>query len=211
MTAATRVGLVEDHRLVALGVIELLRQDGFEVDSAATVPDLLAMGDGYVLVVLDLRLGDGSTVTENIEGLRRAGYPVLVLTSGESADLVREAARCDVLGIVRKSRPEAEVRAALVDAVRGRAVTSIDWAAAIDADPQLADAALSPREREVLALYAAGEKAQSVASSMGISTATVANYISRIRSKYAAVGRPAPTKVDLYRRAAEDRLLRGAR
>ena len=202
-----RVGLIEDHRLVALGVIEVLGNGGFHVEVAATVRDLLDRGGRFALAILDLRLADGSSVGDNVSALRAVGIPVLVLTSGESADLVREAARSDVLGIVRKSRPEGEIRAAVADAIAGKPVASVDWAAALDADPQLADAGLSPREREVLALYAAGEKAQAVAAEMGISTPTVANYITRIRHKYAAVGRPAPTKVDLYRRAAEDRLL----
>ncbi|WOQ68728.1 response regulator transcription factor [Microbacterium limosum] len=202
-----RVGLIEDHRLVALGVIEVLGGGGFHVEVAPTVRELLDRGGEFALAILDLRLADGSSVSDNVSALRAADIPVLVLTSGESADLVREAARSDVLGIVRKSRPEGEIRAAVADAIAGKPVASVDWAAALDADPQLADAGLSPREREVLALYAAGEKAQAVAAEMGISTPTVANYITRIRHKYAAVGRPAPTKVDLYRRAAEDRLL----
>jgi DNA-binding NarL/FixJ family response regulator len=202
-----RIGLVEDHRLVAVGVMEVLGADGYEVETAPTVAELLALGGEFALVILDLRLGDGSSVADNVHALRDAGVPVLVLTSGESADLVRQAARADVLGIVRKSRPEDEIRAAVTDAIAGRSVASVDWAAAIDGDPELVDAGLSPREREVLALYAAGEKAQSVAFRTGLSPATVANYISRIRSKYAKAGRPAPTKVDLYRRAAEDRLI----
>lgn len=202
-----RIGLVEDHGLVAVGVIGVLGAAGYDVETAPTVRDLLAGGPRFELVILDLRLGDGSSVAANVQALRDAGAEVLVLTSGESADLVREAARADVRGIVRKSRPENEIRAAVADALAGRSIASVDWAAAIDGDPELADAGLSPREREVLALYAAGEKAQTVAYRTGLSAATVANYISRIRTKYNAVGRPAPTKVDLYRRAAEDRLI----
>jgi DNA-binding CsgD family transcriptional regulator len=89
----------------------------------------------------------------------------------------------------------------------GETIATTDWAAALDADSELADAKLSAREREILALYASGEKAQSVAYRTGLSRDTVANYISRIRVKYANVGRPAHTKVDLHRRAIEDGLM----
>ncbi|MFJ7624450.1 DNA-binding response regulator, partial [Rhodococcus erythropolis] len=36
---------------------------------------------------------------------------------------------------------------------------------------------------------------------------TVNDYLQRIRQKYAAAGRPAPTKTDLYKRAVEDGVL----
>jgi len=35
----------------------------------------------------------------------------------------------------------------------------------------------------------------------------VNDHIRRIRAKYAAAGRPAPTKVDLFKRAVEDGLV----
>ncbi|WP_236581196.1 LuxR C-terminal-related transcriptional regulator, partial [Rhodococcus sp. T7] len=83
-------------------------------------------------------------------------------------------------------------------------VATTDWAAAIDGDPNLLDVDLSPRQREVLALYASGEKAARVASLTGLAQETVNDYLGRIRQKYAEAGRPAPTKTDLYKRALED-------
>jgi DNA-binding CsgD family transcriptional regulator len=69
------------------------------------------------------------------------------------------------------------------------------------------DAGLSGRERRVLALFADGMKAQLVASTLGLSESTVDDYLRRIRAKYAKVGRPANTKIDLYKRALEDGIL----
>lgn len=56
-----------------------------------------------------------------------------------------------------------------------------------------------------------GEKGRRVAHLTGLAGPTVKEYIDRIRAKYARVGRPAPTKVDLYRRAVEDGVLPGPR
>jgi DNA-binding NarL/FixJ family response regulator len=86
-------------------------------------------------------------------------------------------------------------------------VATTEWAAALDADPDLASAKLSPKEQQVLALYAAGEKSVTVANRAGLSTNTVAEYVKRIRYKYAMAGRPAHTKIDLYKRALEDGIL----
>ena len=81
---------------------------------------------------------------------------------------------------------------------------SADWAAALDVDPEFVRVSLTAREAEVLELYAAGETAERVAEALFISRETVLDHVRRIRAKYAAADRPAPTKVDLYRRAVED-------
>ncbi len=207
VVARKTIGLVEDHPLVALGLQGSLEADGVASVWAPTVPELLQLGRELDLAVLDLNLADGSRVAANVAALRDAELNVLVLTGADNAALVREAARSDVLGIVRKSLPEHEIRDAVQAALRGETVMSLEWAAALDADPDLPDARLSPREREILALYASGEQAKSVARVTGLTAATVANYISRIRTKYADVGRHADSRVDLYRRAVEDRLI----
>lgn len=204
-----KVALVEDHEIVAFGFAELLRaySDIDVVTVSATVDDLDLLAVPVDLVVLDLRLGDGSSATDNIVTLRSQGAEVLVLTAAEDPGLIRAAAKAGVLGIVRKSQPLDELVAAIRDAASGLAVASADWAAALDSDSGLANAGLSAREREILALYASGEKAQSVAYLTNLSRSTVNHYVSRIRAKYATVGRPAHTKVDLHRRATEDGLL----
>lgn len=205
-TAVRRVGLVEDHESVALGLQAMLADepDLELVCMVATVGELLAQQQNLDLVVLDLRLGDGSSPRSNVEQLHAAGARVLVYTGAENAFLVRSAARAGVLGVVRKSAPAAAIVSAIRRAASGGQVVTTDWAAAIDGDPQLPDVGLSPRQREVLALYASGEKAARVASLAGLSEQTVNDYLVRIRNKYAEAGRPAPTKTDLYKRAVED-------
>jgi len=76
------------------------------------------------------------------------------------------------------------------------------------ADP-LAKAQLGRREREILHLYASGLPLKLAAQQLGIGYSTAREYLDRIRVKYVEVGRPAPTKVDLLRRAVEDGILPG--
>ncbi|WP_287001207.1 MULTISPECIES: response regulator transcription factor [Gordonia] len=207
-----RIGVIDDHD----SVIEGLR--GFFADTddlrlvvgAHTVGDLLAqltsdspdMGLPLDLVVLDLRLGDGSTPAGNIAELSEAGVSTLVYTSGDEPYLVRDAAGAGTLGVVRKNATKTEVCAAVRTAASGSTVVSMDWAAALDSDPQFVD--LPTRLREVLELYASGGSGAHVARVMGLSPDTVNKYIERIRSKYREVHRDAPTKTDLYKRAVED-------
>lgn len=203
------VALIDDHAIVAQGFAQLFAElDSVEVvATVATVDELEQLDCQPELVILDLRLADQSTPAENVARLRARGANVLAFTGDSDPALVRSAARGGVLGVVRKSEPVSVLHDAVLQALAGETVTSFEWAAALDADPQLADAGLSSREREALSIYASGAKTARVAEQMGVSPSTVIDYIRRVRSKYQRVGRVAHTKVDLYQRAIEDGLL----
>jgi DNA-binding NarL/FixJ family response regulator len=67
---------------------------------------------------------------------------------------------------------------------------------------------LAPRQLEVLIAYVAtSDLLPTVARQLGMDTETVKTHLRRIRVKYLQVGRPAPTRRDLYVRAVEDGLL----
>jgi DNA-binding CsgD family transcriptional regulator len=67
---------------------------------------------------------------------------------------------------------------------------------------------LAPRQRQVLIAYVAGsELLPTVARELGMDRETLKTHLRRIRTKYAEVGRPAPTRRDLYVRAVEDGLV----
>lgn len=208
-----RIGLIEDHEVVHVGLRGLIAMvPGWELTVVArSVRDLDLDGSSprLDLVLLDLRLDDGSSPGDNVTALQAAGIPTLAYTAGEDPSLLRAAARAGVLGVVRKSDAVAVLIASIKRALLGEAVATTEWAAALDADIAIADAQLSPRERQVLALYASGETATGVADAMGLSRDTIVNYVGRIRTKYALAGRPASTKVDLHVRAREDGLLQG--
>jgi two-component system, NarL family, response regulator DevR len=204
-----RVVLIDDHEIIALALREAIaRVPGLEFAGVApTVDAAIAEQPSAGLAVLDLRLADGSSPIGNVERLVAHGAAVIAYTSGESPYLLRLVATTPILGIVRKSDPLAVLVETLQQAADGRAVMSTEWAAAIDSDPGLDAAALSDQEQQVLRLFATGLKAQSVADAMKIAVPTVEDYVRRIRSKYARIGRSADTKIDLYKRAIEDGFL----
>ncbi|PPJ36345.1 hypothetical protein C5E45_20030 [Nocardia nova] len=201
-----RIGIVEDHQVTIAGLRQILVGEPTVTitAAAAAVPELLALTTELDLVVLDLRLPDGSSPATNIEQLRAAGIETLVLTSGDEPFLVRAAARAGVLSVVRKSERDEIVAAAVRDAAAGKQVPATDWAVAIDSDGEFAAVNLSPRQRDVLALYASGEPAARVAKLTNLTEDTVNAYLGRIRQKYAEAGRPSRTKTELFKRALED-------
>lgn len=206
--AQVQIGLIDDHEVVWIGLRQLLRAvEGWELSVVARSVRDLDPDVRVDMMLLDLRLDDGSSPGDNVSALLSRGIPTIAYTAGEDPVLLRAAARAGVLGVVRKSDDVAVLIDAIRHALRGEVLASTEWAAAIDADAEIADAQLSPRERQVLALYASGETAQSIAEAMNLSRDTVVNYVGRIRAKYAQAGRPAPSKVALHVRAREDGLL----
>ncbi|MBO0856504.1 MAG: response regulator transcription factor [Nocardia sp.] len=205
-TVPHRIGVVEDHQVTITGLRQILAGEPTITiaATAASVPELLALTTDLTLVILDLRLPDGSAPAANIEQLREAGIETLIFTSGDEPFLVRAAARTGVLGVVRKSERDEVVAAAVRDAAAGRPVPTADWAVAIDSDPDFPAVNLSPRQRQVLSLYASGEPAARVARLTGLTEDTVNVYLSRIRQKYSEAGRPSRTKTELFKRALED-------
>jgi DNA-binding NarL/FixJ family response regulator len=203
---ASRVGLVDDHPLYARALEQHFAtlDDLVWAGSATTVGELLQNVPNLDVVVLDLRLADGSIPHDNIELLHGRGIKVLVYTSGEHPELLRSAARAGVLGVVLKTESEAMVLAAIRVASRGEPVVTSEWAAAIDGDPDLARVDLSPQLQRVLTRWAEGETASTIARGLGVSIETINDYKRRIQLKYAAAGRPTTTKQDFLKRAMED-------
>lgn len=63
---------------------------------------------------------------------------------------------------------------------------------------------LSRREVEVLLTWLRAESKEDAAAELFISASTVSTHLARIRAKYTAAGRPAPTKTHLLARALQD-------
>jgi DNA-binding NarL/FixJ family response regulator len=204
-----RVGLIDDHPALLLGATAVIdaQPDMRVAATASSVAALLAVGATLDVVLLDLALSDGSAPRDNITALTAAGIPVVAYAGAEQPALLREAARAGASGVIRKTEPSTALADAVRAVVSGGVAASAGWAAALDDDASFAYVKLTAREREVLALYAAGETADRVAAALYVSRETVVDHIRRIRAKYAAADRAAPTKVDLYRRAVEDGLV----
>jgi len=210
----TRVALIDDHESVRLGLEAACLRSGDQevVFSGSTVADYLRWRAGSSaqpadVVVLDLTLGDGTTVTGNVGRLVTDGSSVIIHSVADRPAAVREALAAGAAGVVSKASPIDDVTAAVRTVARGELLNNVEWASAVEGDREFADAQLSARERDVLRLYAAGLPLKVVADRLGVAYSTAKENITRIRVKYVEVGRPAPTKVDLLRRAMEDGIL----
>jgi len=205
-----RVAIVDDHESVRLGLKAACSEAGYAVvATSATVTEFeraVAQLECDV-VVLDLSLGDGSVVTDNVKRIQATGCAVLVHSIADRVASVREALAAGAAGVIPKSAPTTAVMSAISTVASGDVLNNLEWASAIDADNDFAKAQLGRRERDVLHLYASGLPLKTVAAQLGIANSTAREYLDRVRVKYVEIGRPAPTKLDLLRRAVEDGIL----
>jgi len=209
----TRVALIDDHESVRLGLEAACdRAHKVVVFSGSNVTAYLewrsfSASPPADVVVLDLTLGDGTTVTENVRRLVFDGSSIIIHSVADRPAAVREALAAGAAGVVSKASPIDDVIAAISTVASGEPLNNVEWASAVEGDRAFADAQLSARERDVLRLYAAGLPLKVVADRLGVAYSTAKENITRVRVKYVDVGRPAPTKVDLLRRAMEDGIL----
>jgi DNA-binding NarL/FixJ family response regulator len=192
----TSVVVVEDLLLLRDGLIRLLSTNGLDVAAAVdSAPAFLEAVDAHRpdVAVVDVRLPP--TFTD--EGLRaaiearrsRPGFPVLILSQYVEQLYARELLSDGAGGVGYLLKDRVGDVSQFVDAVQRVAgggtamdpeVISQILARRSRATPL---AALTPREREVLALMAEGRTNVAIGRSLVITTKAVSKYIARIFAK----------------------------
>jgi DNA-binding NarL/FixJ family response regulator len=209
-TKEISVIIIDDHEAIRLALATVCEQNNFKLlASAESVGQALAAMEGKTpdVAVLDLSLADGSKVEDNVKRLVDQGISVLVFSIADKASIVRAALKAGAAALVPKSHSMTELVEAIRMVAAGMLVNNLQTTAAIDADQEFTSAKLSPREQEVLSLYASGLALKQVAYSLNITVSTAKEHIDRVRTKYATIGRPAVNKTELLLRAIEDGLI----
>ena len=206
-----RVAVVDDHVAVRLGLAGSLGRlpataGRRVVAHARTATDLkrLLKENSCDVIVLDLVLDDASDPAETVADFVANDYRVLIYSIADNPRLIRRALAAGAHGLSRKSESLAETADKIRQVARGHTLVSTEILAMIDGDQAFVEAKLSSREREVLTLYVSGIDVPQIARRLFITENSAKEYLRRIRSKYSEISRPAPSKVDLLRRAIED-------
>ena len=194
----TTVLLADDQALVRGGFRLILdAQDDIEVvgeadDGHAAVEQARELRPDVVLMDVRMPVLDGIAATRTIMRERLA-RSVLVLTTFDEDRVVYDALKAGASGFLLKTAPPAQ----LVDAVRTVAAGEALLAPTItrrlvedfvrrpppgEVAPERLQA-LTEREREVLALIAAGRSNPEIAAELFLSGATVKTHVNRILSK----------------------------
>lgn len=190
-----RVLIVDDHPIVREGLTAVLdREPDIEVVAvAASVADGIsrAAATHPDLILLDLKL-PGADEAGSVAQFAGGPSPVLVFTAYDSDDDVFRAIRDGARGYLLKGSPASEVAHAIRQVHAGESYLSPRIAATLVKDvarPRGAPAALSPRERAVLRLVAAGLSNRQIGGTLSISERTVKFHVTAILNKLGADNR----------------------
>lgn len=188
----TTLFLVDDHLMVRDGLRAVLEAAGHEVVGEAADPtQALAeiVRSAPQVLLLDLNLGARLGFEVLVE-LQRRALPVrtIVLTMSAQPQHVAEALRLGAVGYVLKGAPASEVLRAIAWVVQGRRFLGEDVAelAAQALTGEGSDdpfAALSPRERQIVAMVVRGQSSAAIGRALHLSPKTVDTYRSRLMAK----------------------------
>ena len=196
-----RVAIVDDQPLIRTAVMQLLRSEADievvgEADDGADAHDLARrVHPDIVLMDIRMPLKDGIQATAEIcSDPDLVATRVLVLTTFEEDEYVVAALRAGASGFIGKgSEPEEIARAvravhagdALLSPLATRSLISryLRTDDAPGAQPQVVDAALTPRENEILVLIARGLSNDDIAQELYISAHTAKTHVKRIMAK----------------------------
>jgi two-component system, NarL family, response regulator LiaR len=204
-----RIAIVDDHELVRSGIrmsLELFDDLELVAEAAAGEAAIAVCEETRPDVVLmDLVMPgiDGADATAEI--LSRVPHArVLALTSFSDPDLIERALRAGATGYVLKNVSAQELATAIRQTNAGVATLAPEVAEvlmrAMTSPPP--GAALTDREREVLALLAEGLTNAEIAERLVVTLSTVKTHVSSILSKLGASGRTEVVAI-----AVRDRLI----
>ena len=198
-----RIAIVEDDPVVREHFIEIVSdEDGLDLAGVASnlakAREILAQKPD--LLLLDIGLPDGSGLDFIPEVRELSDTKILIVTSfgdretvvtairsGADGYLLKDSSVSQILdGIEATLNGGAPVSAAaavyLLDRLRKEKVPSVEQV-------ESEDAGLTPREVELLELFAKGESYKEAARSLGISPLTVGNHVKSIYRKLAVHSR----------------------
>jgi two-component system nitrate/nitrite response regulator NarL len=195
-----RVVVGDDHPMFRDGVVRALRSS----DSIAVVAEA---DDGTSalaairahrpdVALLDYRM-PGMDGAEVAAAVLRDALPtrVLLISAHDESAIVYRALQDGATGFLPKESTRSELVSAVLDCANGRDVVAPSLAAGLAgeirrrAEPD--GPALSPREREVLALIAAGRSIPAMAKELFLAPSTVKTHVQRLYEKLGVSDRAA--------------------
>ncbi len=189
-----RVLVTDDHPVVRDGLRAMLDEPGIKVvGEAATgqqAVDRVGPLDAHV-VLMDVRMPDmdGLTATKLVKQ-QHPGVAVIVITSFESKDYLRQAVEAGAAGYLLKGMK----RNLLVESIRvvrdggsifDPAMLASLLESVVRSDPALEGTLdrLTERELQVLQLVAGGHTNREIADDLGYSVGTIKNAVQRVIEK----------------------------
>lgn len=185
-----RIVMADDHRMVVEGLKSLLESEfnliEIAEDGVQLVEAAMRLSPDVILADITMPRLNGIEALEQLRSLNCTAK-VVILTMHKDATYAARALRAGASGFVLKHSASSELVTAIREALAGRTYvtpaleeTLNEWSDSRSRTETDGVFDLTPRQREVLQLFAEGRSAKEVAYSLHISTRTAENHKARI-------------------------------
>lgn len=195
------VHVVDDDEAVRRSLAMLLQSTGRAALTYASAEALLeaaaapgGLAPGCIIVDVRMRGMDGLSLIEALTG-RGVSLPVVVVTGHGDIPLAVRAMRAGAQDFIEKPYAEERILEAVHTALTSIRVT--DQRRMLELKAQAQVAALSPREREVLAALVAGKANKVIGFELGISPRTVEVHRAKLMEKLGVRSLPEAVRIGL--------------
>lgn len=185
-----RIVMADDHRIVVEGIRSLLESEFNLIEIAENgvqlVEAAIRLAPDVILADITMPRLNGIEALEQLRSLNCTAK-VIILTMHKDATYAARALRAGASGFVLKHSASSELVTAIREALTGRTYVTPALSETLN---ECSDSRsrretdsvfdLTPRQREVLQLFAEGRSAKEVAHSLHISTRTAENHKARI-------------------------------
>lgn len=191
-TEKTRILVVDDHAIVRMGLVELLKKekDLVIVGEAENGEDGVALAaklrPDVVLMDFMMPQMDGAEATAAIHALNPS-TSILILTTYGTSEGVGKALRSGATGAVQKDIPYIELLDAIRKTAKGECVISPDIQSALDEDLPIPE--LTERQKEILHSVTRGLTNNQIAKQYGITYDGVKSHLNKIFRKLGVSGK----------------------
>ncbi|MCK0177628.1 response regulator transcription factor [Mycolicibacterium sp. F2034L] len=159
------------------------------------------------VVLFGLEYGARAPVFDALRQVCRAGHRVVVYSHLDHDEVILNSLDAGAVCYVVKSESGMHLAEAIYAAGSETPYVAPAMARALHNGAVRGRPRLSTRECQVLIAWCQTENKDVVAKRLFIEPSTVRTHLQRVRAKYAAIGRPAPTKAALIARAIQDGIL----
>ncbi len=212
--AAIPVALIDDHDVIHAGVKAWFAEAHPPIELVADYPDPSSFlaeyprgSDAIEVVLFDLQYERYRPEFESLAEVCAAGHRVIVYSHMSTDEVILSSLDAGAMTFLAKGEDKQHLFDAIYAAHTNTPYVGPRMAKALFNDRTVGRPGLSTREREVLIAWFQTENKEFVAKRLFIEPSTVRTHLQRARAKYAAVGRPAPTKAALIARAVQDGIL----